>query len=113
MIEYSAWIVFISAILATYVWRFAGVMISHRLEANHPVFEWFTCLAYGIIASLVARTLIIPSGLMAEVPLWLRMIPMLFAFIGFYMFGKRLLVGIVFGETAFILLLFVSEITGL
>ena len=89
MIEYSAWIVFISAIFATYFWRFAGVMISHRLEADHPVFEWFTCLAYGIIASLVARTLIIPSGLMAEVPLWLRMIPMLFAFIGFYMFLVR------------------------
>ena len=110
MAETSAWIVFISAIFATYIWRFAGVIISHRLESNHPVFEWFTCLAYGIIASLVARTLIIPSGLMAEVPLWQRLIPMLFAFIGFYIFGKRLLVGIVFGETAFILLLFVSEI---
>ena len=108
MAETSAWIVFISAIFATYIWRFAGVMISHRLEANHPLFEWFTCLAYGIIASLVARTLIIPSGLMAELLLWQRLIPMLFAFIGFYLFGKRLIVGIVFGETAFILLLFVS-----
>ena len=108
MAEFSEWIVFISAIFATYIWRFAGVMISHRLEANDAVFEWFTCLAYGIIASLVARTLIIPSGLMAGVPLWQRLIPMLFAFIGFYLFGKRLIVGIVFGETAFILLLFVS-----
>ena len=77
-------------------------------EANHPAFEWFTCLAYGIIASLVARTLIIPSGLMAEVPLWQRLIPMCFAFVGFYMFGKRLLVGIVFGETVFIFLLLVG-----
>ena len=50
MVESSAWVVFISAIFATYVWRFAGVMISHRIEANHPAFEWFTCLAYGIIA---------------------------------------------------------------
>ena len=108
MAEPSAWTVFISAIFATYIWRFAGVMISHRLEANHPVFEWFTCLAYGIIASLVARTLIIPSGLMAGVPLWQRLIPMLFAFIGFYLFGRRLVVGIVFGETAFVLLFFFS-----
>ena len=106
MVDYSEWGFLISAIFATYIWRFAGVIISHRIEANHPAFEWFTCLAYGIIASLVARTLIIPSGLMDEIPLWQRLIPMLFAFIGFYMFGKRLLVGIVFGETAFILLLF-------
>ena len=108
MAETSAWIVFISAIFATYIWRFAGVMISHRLEANHPLFEWFTCLAYGIIASLVARTLIIPSGLMAELLLWQRLIPMIFAFIGFYIFGKRLLAGIFFGETAFILLFIVG-----
>ena len=110
MAEYSAWIVFISAIFATYIWRFAGVIISHRIEANHPAFEWFTCLAYSIIASLVARTLIIPSGLMAEVPLWQRLIPMCFAFVGFYMFGKRLLVGIVFGETVFIFMLLVGGV---
>jgi Branched-chain amino acid transport protein (AzlD). len=108
MVDYSEWVFLISAIFATYIWRFAGVIISHRIEANHPAFEWFTCLAYGIIASLVARTLIIPSGLMAEIPLWQRLIPMLFAFIGFYMFGKRLLVGIIFGGTAFILLLFIG-----
>ena len=110
MAESSAWIVFISAIIATYIWRFAGVMISDRIEANHPAFEWFTCLSYGIFASLVARTLIIPSGLMAEVPLWQRLIPMCFAFVGFYMFGKRLLVGIVFGETVFIFLLLVGVV---
>ena len=110
MAESSVWFVFISAIFATYIWRFAGVMISHRIEANHPASEWFTCLAYGIIASLVSRTLIIPSGLMAEVPLWQRLIPMLFAFVGFYMFDKRLLVGIVFGETAFIFLLLVGGV---
>ena len=108
MVDYSEWVFLISAIFATYIWRFAGVIISHRIEAKHPAFEWFTCLAYGIIASLVAKTLIIPSGLMAEIPLWQRLIPMLFAFIGFYIFGKRLLVGIIFGETAFLLLLFVG-----
>ncbi|GIT73261.1 MAG: hypothetical protein Ct9H300mP28_30750 [Pseudomonadota bacterium] len=32
MAESSAWVVFISAIFATYIWRFAGVMISHRLK---------------------------------------------------------------------------------
>ncbi len=82
MAESSAWIIFISAVFATYIWRFAGVMISHRIEANHPIFEWFTCLAYGIIASLVARTLILPSGVLAEVSLWQRLIPMAFAFCG-------------------------------
>ena len=110
--ETSAWIFFLSAVLATYIWRFAAVMISHRIEANHPIFEWFTCLAYGIIAALVARTLFLPSGLMAQVPLWHRLIPMGMAFLGYYLLGKRLWVGIIFGETSFIVLLCFNGVEG-
>ena len=87
-------------------------MISHRIEANHPIFEWFTCLAYGIIGTLVARTLILPTGLLALLPLWNRLIPMALAFLGFYLLGKRLWVGIVFGETGFIALLWLNGIEG-
>jgi branched-subunit amino acid transport protein len=110
MLESPACIYFLSAVLATYVWRFSAVMISHRIEANHPIFEWFTCLAYGIIAALVARTLILPTGLLALLPLWHRLIAMALAFLGFYLFGKRLWVGIVFGETGFIVLLWFNGI---
>ena len=109
MIETSAWIIFFSAVLATYVWRFTAVMISHRIEANHRIFEWFTCLAYGIIAALVARTLIFPSGLLAFVPLWHRLLAMLMAFVGFYFFGKRLWVGIIFGEIGIISLMWINN----
>ena len=112
MAESSAWIFFLSAVLATYVWRVAAVMISHRIKANHPIFEWFTCLAYGIIAALVARTLILPSGLLAQVPLWDRLVPMALAFLGFYLLGKRLWVGIVFGETAFFALMWFNNGVG-
>ena len=105
LVEASAWLIFLSAIFATYIWRFAAVMISHRIEPNHPIFEWFTCLAYGIIAALVARTLVFPMGILQEIPLWQRLLSMVFAFLGFYLLGKRLWVGILFGEFAFLLLI--------
>ena len=109
MAETSVWIFILSAVLATYVWRFAAVMISHRIKVNHPIFEWFTCLAYGIIAALVARTLILPTGLLALLPFWHRLIPMVLAFLGFYLLGKRLWVGIVFGETCLIALMWFNN----
>ena len=105
MDDFYTWILFLSAVLATYIWRFFAVMISHRIEANHPIVEWFTCLSYGIIAALVAKILFLPSGLLDLVPLWQRLVPMALAFIGFYLLGKRLWIGIVFGETCFITLL--------
>ena len=109
MSETEAWLIFLSAILGPYVWRFAAVLISHRIEPNHPIFEWCTCLAYGIIAALVARTLILPTGLLAEVSLVQRLVPICFAFIGYYLLGKRLWVGILFGEAVFIGLLWFSS----
>ena len=110
MAETSVWLIFLSAIFATYIWRFAAVLISHRIEPNHPIFEWFTCLAYGIIAALVARTLVFPSGILLEIPLWQRLFSMFIAFLGFYLLGRRLWVGILFGEFAFLVLYWVHEI---
>ena len=108
IIHFESWIIFLSAILGTYVWRFAAVLISHRIDSNHPIFEWFTCLAYGVIAALVARTLVLPNGLLAQVSIWQRIIPMAFAFIGFYFLGKKLWLGIFFGEAAFIVMYWFS-----
>ena len=105
MVETSAGMIFVSAIFATYIWRFSAVMISHRIEPNHPIFEWFTCLAYGIIAALVARSLVFPMGILQEIPLWQRLCSMAIAFLGFYLLGRKLWVGILFGEFAFILLI--------
>ena len=102
----SAWIIFLFAIFATYFWRFTGVFISHLIKPNHPAFELFTCLAYGIVAALVAKTLILPSGALAEIPLWQRIVPMTLAFLGYHFLGKRLWLGITIGEIGFIVLVF-------
>jgi len=105
-----AWIFFLSAILATYIWRFAAVMISHRIKATHPIFEWVTCLSYGIIGALVTRSLFVPTGMLLIVPLWQRLFAITLAFLGFYLLGRRLWIGIIFGESTLILLLWFSGI---
>ncbi len=109
--KYWAWIFFLSAIFSTYIWRFVAVIISHRIKANHPIFEWVTCLSYGIIGALVARSLFFPTGILMFVPLWLRISSIAIAFLGFYLLGKRLLIGIIFGETTLLILLWLTEIS--
>jgi hypothetical protein len=47
--------------------------------------------------------------MLALVPLWHRLIPMALAFVGFYLLGKRLWVGIVFGETGLIALMWFNN----
>jgi len=74
--ELYAWTMLAVAALATYGWRYAAVLIGHRLNPNSPVFQWFGCVAYAIIGGLVARTLIFPVGMLAEVPIAYRLIAM-------------------------------------
>lgn len=50
----------------TYLWRGLGVLLSGRLDAESESFAWISCVAYAMIAGLVARMLILPTGALAE-----------------------------------------------
>jgi branched-subunit amino acid transport protein len=51
---------------ATYLWRGLGVVISGRLDPDSEAFRWVACVAFAMIAGLVARMLLIPTGTLAE-----------------------------------------------
>jgi branched-subunit amino acid transport protein len=50
----------------TYLWRGLGVILSGRLDAQSESFTWIACVAYAMIAGLVARMLLLPTGALAE-----------------------------------------------
>jgi branched-subunit amino acid transport protein len=71
--ETNIWIALVLAALATYLWRAVGVMASGRLRVDGPAFAWVTYVAYGLLAALVARMIVLPVGeSLQEVPLWAR-----------------------------------------
>jgi branched-subunit amino acid transport protein len=52
--------------VATYLWRGPGVLLSARVDPSSAAFIWVSCVAYAIIAGVVARMLLMPSGVLAE-----------------------------------------------
>ena len=52
--------------LATYFWRALGVALSGRVDAGSRLFEWVACVAYALLAGLIARMIILPNGPLAE-----------------------------------------------
>ena len=96
-------------------WPYARVF-RHRGVSHMPLVGTFTriaylgCVAYAIIGALVARTLIFPVGMLAEVPTSYRLIAITTALIVFYGLGKQLWLGILVGVgTLLALVTFVSE----
>ena len=53
--------------LATYISRFLGVITSNKIKENSKIFKWFNCLAYSTLSALLARLIIFPAGVLAEV----------------------------------------------
>ena len=60
--------------LATYISRFLGVVTSKKVKENSKIFKWFNCLAYSTLSALLARLIIFPVGVLAEVDYLIRFI---------------------------------------
>ena len=75
---------------ATYLSRFLGVVSSEKIEETSKIFRWFNCIAYSILAALIARIVIFPAGVLEEADLWLRLIVIIISIIIFIISKKKI-----------------------
>ena len=75
---------------ATYLSRFLGVVSSEKIKETSKIFRWFNCIAYSILAALIARIVIFPAGVLEEADLWLRLIVIIISIIIFIISKKNL-----------------------
>ena len=91
------WAVVIACGLATFVWRALGVIVVRRIDPRGPFFQWITCVSYAMVAGLVFRMLMLPESELASVSLSVRIISVAIAFAAYYLFGRRLIAGVLTG----------------
>ena len=58
---------------ATYLSRFLGVVSSEKIKETSKIFKWFNCIAYSVLAALIARMVIFPAGELAESGVLIRL----------------------------------------
>jgi branched-subunit amino acid transport protein len=102
--EFGAWPFLLLAITATYLWRGLGVLLSTRIDPQGAVFQWVTCVSYAMLAGLISRMIVMPLGILAEVPLVDRLAAMALAFLVFFGWRRKVLPGVAVGVIALILL---------
>lgn len=57
----------------TYVWRGLGVAISARIRPDSELFAWIGCVAFAMLAGLISRVVLLPSGALEHTALWQRL----------------------------------------
>jgi branched-subunit amino acid transport protein len=90
---------------ATYLWRGPGVLISAGIKPDSEAFTWVSCIAYAIIAGVVSRMLVMPTGALADTSLVERAVGAAAA-LGtyFWLTQRNLFVGVAAGAAALWLL---------
>jgi branched-subunit amino acid transport protein len=98
------WIVLLVATAATYVWRGAAVMIAKQISPTGAISQWFSCVAYAMLAGLIARMILMPVGVLAETPLMDRLIATGLGLALFFLCRRSVLIGTVSSVLVFIAL---------
>ena len=76
---------------ATYLSRFLGVVSSEKIKETSKIFKWFNCIAYSVLAALIARMVIFPAGELAESGILIRLFVVV-ASVVMFLFTKKNLV---------------------
>ena len=71
---WGLWVALVGACLGTYFCRAIGVMLSQSINQDSEIFRWLAAVTYAMVAALTIRLIVMPLGLMATVPLWIRIL---------------------------------------
>lgn len=81
--------------LPTDIWRYIGVLSAGRLDENSPSVALTRTIATGMVAAVIARLVLYPTGTLALIPDAVRIGALAAGFAAYMLSGKRVLVGIV------------------
>jgi branched-subunit amino acid transport protein len=82
---------------ATYLWRGLAVPLSGRVSVDSELFTWISCVAYAMVASLIARMVFLPSGTLAATLLPDRLLACALALVVYFVGRRNLILGMVAG----------------
>ncbi len=104
MTDATLWAVVLLSGLATYVWRALGVAIAGKVSPDSETFRLFACIAYAMLAGLIARMVVLPEGILAESPLSFRLVAVGLSVAVFFAAKRNLPLGVAVGVGTFALL---------
>ena len=112
MIEQTPWFVLTLCIAATFIWRALGVGVAARIDPNGALFQWFSCVAYAMLAGLITRILVFPVGTLEQTETVDRIIAMTVGFVLFFLLRRNVFAGTIAAFLVFMGLAYLREVGG-
>jgi hypothetical protein len=100
---WGIWLVLVGATAANEIWRLAGVWLSRGVDPNGPLMLWVKDVSTALVAALIARLLLAPTGALKEVSVSVSLLAFGAGVAAFYASRGNLLIGLASAEAAFFL----------
>ncbi|MEL6289914.1 MAG: AzlD domain-containing protein [Pseudomonadota bacterium] len=92
-------LIIVAGAMMTEPWRWAGVRLSRDIDIDSALFQWVRAVSTALVAGLVTRLLIFPTGQLASVDIAFRLIAFAGGLTAFFLLGRRLSVGVLSAST--------------
>jgi hypothetical protein len=90
------------AFLPTDVWRWLAVLSARKLDEGSELMIFIRGVATAMVAGVIMRLVLFPSGDLATVPLALRAGSVVVAFAVYFLLKRSMLAGVMAGEAVMI-----------
>jgi hypothetical protein len=95
-------LIIIVGFMPSEIWRVLGVLLSHGLDERSEILVWIRAVAATLLAGVVAKLLLTPSGALAVVPLFGRVGSLLIGVAGYFVVRRSVIAGIILAEVTLI-----------
>jgi hypothetical protein len=85
------------------IWRLLGLVMARGLNEKSEIVLWSRAVATAILAGVIAKLILFPSGELAAMPLAVRVIAAACGFAAFLAIRRSLLAGVAVAEAVLIL----------
>jgi len=89
--------------LPSEVWRWLGVVFARGLEEDSEIVMWVRAVATAILAGVIAKLTIFAPGVLATVPMPVRLAAVAIGFLAFMFIRRSVFVGVAAGELALVI----------
>jgi uncharacterized membrane protein len=86
------------ALLVHEPWRWLGLLIGRHIDEGSEVFLWVRAVATALVAGLVMKLVVVPVGILAAVPGWMRAAALVSALAVFALSRRSLGIGVASGS---------------
>ena len=103
-VELSPYLVLILVgFLPNEIWRAFGLVLARRLNEDSEIVVWSRAVATAILAAVIAKLILFPSGTLDNIPLAVRIAAAACGFVAFICIKRSVFAAVLVGEAILLL----------